>query len=276
MQEIAFFLALFAYAGRSTPRSQDSADELSQERPSFLNRFDDDPDRAFGAFYHFTMALARRLPPAPLRAVPEDARLDLIHDVVYRCVKDDFRLLRRWQPRGRAFSAWVYSVLHNSSVDWLRKNNLRRRVLVPWSPEGDDIAPEDVVPDPRGDLAGEAIAKVTLERLEPLLRATIENFTFEQNILLSLRLQGLKPREIAALLGRGLTNKQVSEAISTLGRRMKADIERAGRDSRDLLDEDPHLVVAELDAIMRRWAEEGQGGAAGPEAVSAPEGEEPC
>jgi DNA-directed RNA polymerase specialized sigma24 family protein len=63
----------------------------------------------------------RRVPPAPSRQLPREELQDLLHDVVYHCARDDFRVLRLYQDQGQNFAAWFHVVAYHQALLYLRK-----------------------------------------------------------------------------------------------------------------------------------------------------------
>lgn len=107
----------------------DREDARTPDAPPYRREdLDGNPQRAYEAFYRYAVAHLRIHPPAPLRAVPEEDRLDLVHEVVMHCCRSDFRVLRR-HDSARSFSTWFAFVARNHVIDLLRRggSDLDRR-----------------------------------------------------------------------------------------------------------------------------------------------------
>jgi len=55
----------------------------------------------------------------------EDAK-DVMQDVFLRLIKDDFRLLRTYQPERASLSTWLTVVTRSAAIDWLRRPELQK------------------------------------------------------------------------------------------------------------------------------------------------------
>jgi len=55
----------------------------------------------------------------------EDAK-DVMQDVFLRLIKDDFRLLKTYQPGRASLSTWLTVVARSAAIDWLRRPEVRK------------------------------------------------------------------------------------------------------------------------------------------------------
>ena len=90
--------------------------------PVFLNRLEEEPQRAFAEFFSFAQRLLEVCPPGVLTQIPPDNREDVIHDIILHCCQDDFRVLKRYADQGRPFAAWFQLVARNKILDHLRSS----------------------------------------------------------------------------------------------------------------------------------------------------------
>jgi RNA polymerase sigma factor (sigma-70 family) len=152
---------------------------------------DADPQRAYEAFYRYAVAHLRILPPAPLRAVREEDRLDLVHEVVMHCCRQEFRVLRSHQP-GRSFSTWFAFVARNHVIDLLRRggSDLDRRG------ESSPVEHLHHVPEPAADPARLAEDRDLVRHVADALHELSDKC----QILLLGSAEGRTPRELLELL----------------------------------------------------------------------------
>jgi len=116
---------------------------------------------------------------------PEDA-LDLAQE----------SFLRAWRAlpnfRGSAsFSTWLYRLAYNTTVDFLRKNKLRRDVSLPLGEETPDV------PDGRADPQRELERREARAALERGLARLPEHY---RSVLVMREISGLSYQEIAQTL----------------------------------------------------------------------------
>jgi RNA polymerase sigma factor (sigma-70 family) len=97
--------------------------------PPFLDLIDDDPKKAFELFYRFAYRELTAIPPRPMRVLNPDDQQDLIHDIIYHCVRDSFKVLRQYKDVGKSFGAWLYRVAHNKALEYLRGKRKKWPIL---------------------------------------------------------------------------------------------------------------------------------------------------
>jgi DNA-directed RNA polymerase specialized sigma24 family protein len=182
-------------------------------RPPFLELLDRDPDEAFRQFYEYTKVQLNALPPLPVRALPAEDRQDVLHDVVYHCVRDDFRVLRKYREQGYPFGGWLYVVAHRESLAYLRRKGI--------------IASYDETPD-RG-----CQPDADYRRLVDRVRAVLIDLKEYCRRLLLLSADEYTPLEIARVMGLPAEeNKRIADQIRECRRQLKGRLEREGVDWR--------------------------------------------
>lgn len=104
---------------------------------------------------------------------------DLAQDVLLKLVRDDFRLLRRYDPLRAAMVTWLALIARSTAIDYLRRASLRIEPL---------------------DHAAEAAAAPAPEIVEPL-QLPVELLSPRQRLVLQLSFdEGLSVEEIARQL----------------------------------------------------------------------------
>lgn len=87
--------------------------------PGFLDLVDSNPRKAAEGLYRFVYTLFRTAPPRILRSLPTEKHQDLMHDIVVHCIKQNLRVLRQYQNKGRPFAVWFYFIARNLILDSL-------------------------------------------------------------------------------------------------------------------------------------------------------------
>ena len=177
--------------------------------PPFLDLLDSDPDRAFAEFYRFAVALLRKKPPRLLAGLSKEDREDFIHDFIYHCVKDGFQVLRQYRPMGRPFAVWLYAIACNKCVDFVRsKGRSPRQVSIHEDADGKGL--ENLLADPQEGPEG----KLEKSELVDIVSKGISMVGEYCQLLLNMAADGLKPKEMARLLGLSEDqNKKVSDDL---------------------------------------------------------------
>jgi len=176
--------------------------------PSFLNLFDSDPDEAFARFYEYAMPVLNARPPRMFSSMTAEEREDCLHDIIFHCVKDDFRVLRLYENRGKAFSAWLYSVAHHKSLDWRRSG--REAGASGWysvpGVDGEGPALRDAGPGPD--------EKGAFGELVEIVKETILQLSDYCRLLLQLAADELTIKEMVVVMGLPADqNKKVSDDL---------------------------------------------------------------
>ncbi|MFH1314761.1 MAG: sigma-70 family RNA polymerase sigma factor [Candidatus Eisenbacteria bacterium] len=200
---------------------------MSEESwPAFLDMLESDPKAAFAAFYRLAMATLSLAPPRQMRGLSQEDCQDLIHEVVFHCVRDDFRVLRRYVDMGKPFVAWLYTIAHHKCLDYLRSHDIKVQVVsIHENPEGKGL--ENVLADPANgpDKRSEdadlvAIVKKAMGQLGERCR-----------LLLEMAADEFMPKEMAAVLGLSPDqNKKISDDLRYCRKRLKQLLSEAGFD----------------------------------------------
>lgn len=198
--------------------------------PEFLDLMDSNPDRAFADFYRFAVTLLSRKPPRPLLSVKPEDRQDIIHDIVYHCVKDDFRVLRRYVPRGRSFAAWLYVVAHNRSLDLILAGG-QAAMTVSMHEQEDGTALEHVLSDP----ANSHDKTVEFSEIVGFVTRAIGQIDEHCRLLLEMAADEFTPKEMVRVLGLAPgQNKKVSDDLRYCRNKLKRLLSRMGVDLESL------------------------------------------
>ncbi len=201
---------------------------LNETWPSFLDRFDPDPDGAFTDFFDFANRMLAACPPRLLYQVGVDDREDLLHDIILHCCRDGFRVLRSYRNRGKPFAAWFMLVARNRILDHLRK---RRGTAVALAEEVDDDQPGVVLTD---DTPG-ADRLTDRKRLIALVQDTLHRMSDECRTLLQGAAEGFKPRELTRLMGWPSDwNKKASDDLRECRKRLRGLLGRQGLNEGEL------------------------------------------
>jgi RNA polymerase sigma factor (sigma-70 family) len=194
--------------------------------PSFLNLLDADPDKAFDGFYRFTVAVLTTRPPRPMLSATKEEREDLIHDIVYHCVRDNFRVLRLYRPKGRPFTAWLYVVAHNKCLDWLRVGSqIGKTVSIHGDGTGRGL--ENVL----ADRVGNPENRLEASEITPIIRNAMGQLGSHCRTLLELAADELTPKEMVLLLGLPVDqNKKISDDLRYCRKKLVRLLEKEGID----------------------------------------------
>lgn len=191
---------------------------LRQVKPDFLDRLDDDRDEAWKGFYEFGWKLLESSPPRVLSGLDPDARREAISHVLHRCAENDFRVLRRYRPRGIPFAVWLRRVASNHVNDGLRREGRRQVPL-----DDRHVEAPDLRPDPARD-------HESRELLEAVQRALAE-LSEKCRLLLEAAADGLRPRQMTSLLGLPAhQNKKVGDQLRECRRTLERRLRRDGWD----------------------------------------------
>lgn len=197
---------------------------VGQGRPAFLDDLTRDRDRAFRDFYSFAWKLLTVSPPGTFRDLCAADREALISDVIFHCVKDDFRVLRTY--RGGSFAGWLLAIARNRTLDDFRRRARRKEAPFP----SDDPEEEE----PRRQIQSrEPLQDQRTEWSEYLecARHCISAMSRKCQILLWASGEGLRPQEIQCLLGSGPgSNKAISDDLRYCRERLKALLLKEGLD----------------------------------------------
>jgi RNA polymerase sigma factor (sigma-70 family) len=200
-----------------------------RERPAFLQNLDGDRDRAFQEFYQFAWRFLHTFPPNAFRSFLPDDRKALVSDIIFHCVKDDFRVLRTY--RGGSFAGWLLSVARHRALDQLRALARRREDPLP-SDNPDEDKPQAELPSRQ--LPQDRQREWT--RYLEITRRCISMMSAKCQILLWSAAEELRPQEIQRLLGLGPgSNKAVADDLRYCRERLKKLFLAEGIDWRELV-----------------------------------------
>lgn len=200
-------------------------DDAQNGPPGFFHLMDEDPKAAFEAFYRMAVAQLRTCPPLPLRTVDAGDRLDLIHEVVVHCCRDDFRVLRSYDRR-RRFDIWFDFVARNRILDTTRPGRAERSRRVEVE---DDILESIARVSPGAE--GQAHARLLLEKV----RHAVDSLGEKCRILVLGAAEGRSPRELVRLLGWPEdANKKASDDLRACRARLRKALLSEGLTPDDL------------------------------------------
>jgi RNA polymerase sigma factor (sigma-70 family) len=160
--------------------------------PSFLDTIDDASEKSAAEFYLFSAKLLHTVPPKLFRGLNKEDQQDLIQEIVIHCIKNNFRVLRTYQNKGKPFAAWFYIIVHNKIVDFLR----RRGQELPYQVDLADM-PEFVSENP----GIEALFNVEHSEALEVVRMCLNEIGTKCRLLLKLAAKEFRPREMARILG---------------------------------------------------------------------------
>jgi len=190
--------------------------------PPFLDLLNNDPDTAFADFYRFAVTTLTSTPPRPMRSLNQDDCQDLIHDIIYHCVKDNFRVLRQYAHRRKPFAAWLYAIAHNLCLDRLRSKGYREEAASSNITNLIEILP----------IRDESVDKrIGLKELIAIVRKTITQLSQYCRLLLEMAADEFTPKEIVKVLRLPADqNKKVSDDLRECRRKLKKRLGEAGID----------------------------------------------
>jgi len=199
--------------------------------PTFLDVLDSDPDTAFVDFYRFAVRTLSTAPPRPMRNLSQDDRQDLIHDIIYHCAKDNFRVLRQYVDKGKPFAAWLYVMAHNLCVDHFRSKG-RDPDVVSINRNSGGTSLENILSN-RGSSNGK---KSELVELIAIVKKTIKRLDEYCRLLLEMAADEFTPKEMVAVLRLPPDqNKKVSDDLRYCREKLKRRLAEGGLDIRSLL-----------------------------------------
>lgn len=192
--------------------------------PYFLDLLDTNPEEAFRQFYLLAVALFSHRPPVPLRSLSPEDRQDLLHDLILHCVKNDFRVLRQYVPKGKSFAGWLYMVFTNKCRDRLRTPEMRaKRISIHADEDGRSIESKLADPGEPPD------AYVENAQVVSAVRRALRDIGTKCRLLLEMAADGLRPKEMVRLLGLADDqNKKVADDLRYCRRRLKERLREMG------------------------------------------------
>lgn len=198
---------------QATPDTNHSTDDVTLlDRESVLaiqkgesDRFEELISRHYGLAYSIALA----------RLGDHDAAEDLAQEVFLRSYLN-IKQLRS----GEKFAPWVARLSRNLAIDWIRRGNVRSKLLTMVPLEDSDLeAPDMINPTPREEL----------ERDEQnrLLQDCVEKLNPEQRELVYLHFQqGLSQTEIAERLGvhKSTVSRKLDRALLLMRNRLEQEV----------------------------------------------------
>lgn len=179
--------------------------------PSFLDKLDSDPDKAFRELYVYLRRFVFQHPLKEIRELCEEQKEKMVYDLAVYYVKDDFEKLRKYKNMGYSFGVWIEGKAKWLATDeWRRKKRIVKTTPIEPVPIEDGETRQFDPPSPNpgpdsitenSDLLG-AVKKALAgmgNYCRVLIRLHSHDFT-PKEISRALRLLKLKPR----------TNDQVS------------------------------------------------------------------
>ncbi|MFH1845664.1 MAG: hypothetical protein ABIF77_20965 [bacterium] len=205
---------------------------LDQSWPPFLDQLDSDPDRAFTDFFRLATAALLTAPPRPMVGLSRADREDLIQDIIYHCAKDRFRVLRRYEDKGKPFAAWFYTIAYRKCFDVYRSPHRQ-------------VAPVDSFSDEQAGRVWEETAvdgnpgpdePVAWKEAVALTREAMGELDDRCRLLIELAADGYAPREMTVFLGpAGQDNKKISDDLRYCRRRLRNLLVERGIDLEEIL-----------------------------------------
>ena len=162
------------------------------EPASFLTLLDSDPEQARILFSQYAMwFFAQNFITIVSRLSLQD-REELRQETILHCLKDDFRILRKYIERGKGFGNWF----HNKCVDMINQGLIGSPRTSPII----DPAPDPSPPD-------DSVNRTALH----LVRKLIAEMSDKCQALLALAAREFKPNEIARVMR--INNKKVADDL---------------------------------------------------------------
>jgi DNA-directed RNA polymerase specialized sigma24 family protein len=192
--------------------------------PSFITLIDTNPTQAWVGLHEFAWGMLTTHPPAGFRGLTRDEREDVISELVERLRRDGFAKLRKYRNIGRPFANWLLTVADRFARSRLRaRRAVERRHVACLEVDGTSrvaigVAPADLRVADRVE-AGDLLEKV---------RASIQALDPKDQVLVQGAADGYKPRELAALVGTGADNKQISDRLRYVRKRLRHELAQQG------------------------------------------------
>jgi RNA polymerase sigma factor (sigma-70 family) len=194
--------------------------------PPFLDLLDSNPQAAFAGFYKFAVEHLWNTPPRPMRQLNREDFQDILHDIVFHCVKDDFRVLRKYVAKGKPFASWLYAVAHNKSLDFLGSDKSNAD-CVSIEKESDGKSLAEILPG----LHDGGEERFELRNLIATIRRLMASTDERCRMLLELAADEYKPSEMLTILQlRPDQNKKVSDDLRYCREKLKKRLREEGVD----------------------------------------------
>ena len=186
-----------------------------------MELLDSDPQRAWEEFHAFAWKLTQLRQPVALASLPHEEREDLVADIVQDFQQDQFRILRRYENRGRPFAAWFWLVVKRRALDRLKAMKIRDYEEIPgWVMDDAPLAAEEVG------------SKAALEDI----RRVIKQLSPRCQLLLMATAEGYKPKDLLELESLPYTdNKKLSDHLKNCRRSLIKAMAKEGYTVDDVL-----------------------------------------
>jgi DNA-directed RNA polymerase specialized sigma24 family protein len=186
-------------------------------KPAFLDKLDSHPNEAYADFHLFAVRQLRGVPPTPLRTLFSNDRDEVESDIIYHCIKDDFRVLRTYVDEGKPFEAWLYEVARRKTLDWIKAKNRRRSTFVSEGDQNDD----GLSVDPQAD----STPLDLVDHLADILHLVAKQFPLlgkHCQLLLQLAADEYTPKEMVEVLRLPKDqNKKISDDLRYCRNKLK-------------------------------------------------------
>jgi RNA polymerase sigma factor (sigma-70 family) len=175
--------------------------------------------------------------PTPVRSLSRDEQQDFIQEFFLHCVEPNFATLRKYKNIGSSFAAWCLVVASRYALSLMKSRKYRKHVPL----ESSGTANGDVKDEAR-DIIDTLVDKnlpidqmMVWRELKAVVLACLSELTIRQQLLLELKGDELRPREILRVMGEDPgTNKDLSEEIrqakkkleTCVNQRLKSDKSR--------------------------------------------------
>ena len=174
--------------------------------PEFLKYLDSDPDKVFKEFYQFAIKLLTQKTPRPMLSLLYDDKNDIIQEIIYSCVKDNFARLKKFKQDSKSFTSWFYVLAHNQTIDFYRKRNRT------WEVERTTTNDEDKnLLDIFVNLKEDILKKYDLIELKQIVRNALNSMKKECQQLLEMAAHEFTPLEVVKFLR---LPKEMNKSIS--------------------------------------------------------------
>jgi RNA polymerase sigma factor (sigma-70 family) len=199
--------------------------------PQFLDLLDADPDTAFADFYRFAFGTLSTATPRAIRSLNSDDRQDLIQDVIYHCVREDFHVLRQYVDKGKPFAVWLYAIAHNVCLDHFRAQE-RNPDVTSVHEDASGTGLENVLSDRHNHSQN----KPELLELVAIVKKTLGLVGEYCRLLLEMAADEFTPKEMALVLGMPSDqNKKVSDDLRYCRKKLRNRLAETGIDIESLL-----------------------------------------
>ena len=198
--------------------------------PQFLDLLDSDTQAALAGFYRFLTWTFSKVPPRPVRSLRTEDQEDVKQEIFVHCIEKDFRVLRQYVPSGRPFAAWLYTVAHNVSIDYIRKKESNHKV-VSIHEDSNGKSLENTLVNPIDE-----VKRFMIARYIPAAKKMMERLDEYCRLLLEMAADEFTPKEMVLALGLPTNqNKEVSDKLRYCREKLKKLLGEAGIDIGSIL-----------------------------------------